>query len=99
MMSLFLYRFPFTLLSLFVAVSGSGSASCSHSRSYSGFRIPDSGFPLSQAPCLSGMIRSFLSECLPTVRWDCVSYKMAEFCFARRVFMVFLCDIFTGLES
>ena len=30
---------------------------------------------------------------------DCVSYWMAEFSFARRVFTVFLCDFFTGLES
>ena len=30
---------------------------------------------------------------------DCVSCKMAEFSFARRAFTVFLCDIFTGLES
>ena len=29
----------------------------------------------------------------------CVSYKMAEFSFASRVFTVFLCGIFTGLES
>jgi len=36
---------------------------------------------------------------LPTVHCDCVSYKMAEFSIARRVFTVFLCDIFTGLES
>ena len=28
-----------------------------------------------------------------------VPYKMAEFSLARRVFTVFLCDIFTGLES
>ena len=40
MMSLLLYRFPFTLLSCSIAVSGSGSVSCSHSRSYSGFRFP-----------------------------------------------------------
>ena len=39
------------------------------------------------------------SERLPTVHGDCVSYKMAEFSIARRVFTVFLCDIFTGLES
>ena len=39
------------------------------------------------------------SERLPTVHCDCVSDKMAEFSIARRVFTVFLCDIFTGLES
>ena len=39
------------------------------------------------------------SECLPKVHCVCVSYKMAEFSFARRVFTVFLSDIFTGLES
>ena len=39
------------------------------------------------------------SERLPTVHCDCVSSKMAEFSFARRAFTVFLCDIFTGLES
>ena len=39
------------------------------------------------------------SERLPTVHCDCVSSKMAEFSFARDVFTVFLCDIFTGLES
>ena len=39
------------------------------------------------------------SECLPTLHCDCVSYKMAEFSFGSRVFTVFLCDIFTGLES
>ena len=39
------------------------------------------------------------SERLPTVHCDCVSCKMAEFSFARRAFTVFLCDIFTGLES
>ena len=38
-------------------------------------------------------------ERLPTVHCDCVSDKMAEFSIARRVFTVFLCDIFTGLES
>ena len=35
----------------------------------------------------------------PTVHCDCVSSKMAEFSLARRVFTVFLCVIFTGLES
>ena len=35
----------------------------------------------------------------PTLHCDCVSYKMAEFSFGSRVFTVFLCDIFTGLES
>ena len=39
------------------------------------------------------------SERLPTVHCDCVSSKMAEFSFARCVFTVFLCVIFTGLES
>ena len=39
------------------------------------------------------------SERLPTVHCDCVSSKMAEFSLARRVFTVFLCVIFTGLES
>ena len=39
------------------------------------------------------------SERLPTVHCDCISSKMAEFSLARRVFTVFLCDIFTGLES
>ena len=39
------------------------------------------------------------SERLPTLHCDCVSYKMAEFSFGSRVFTVFLCDIFTGLES
>ena len=38
-------------------------------------------------------------ERLPTVHCDCVSDKMAELSIARRVFTVFLCDIFTGLES
>ena len=35
------------------------------------------------------------SERLPTVRCDCVFYKMVEFSFAGSVFTVFLCDIFT----
>ena len=35
------------------------------------------------------------NERLPTVHCDCVSYKMAEFSFAGRVFTMFLCDIFT----
>ena len=39
------------------------------------------------------------SERLPTVHCDCVSDKMAGFSVVRRVFTVFLCDIFTGLES
>ena len=39
------------------------------------------------------------SERLPTLHCDCVSYNMAEFSFASRVLTVFLCDIFTGLES
>ena len=39
------------------------------------------------------------SERLPTVHCDCVSDKMAGFSVARRVFTVFLSDIFTGLES
>ena len=39
------------------------------------------------------------SERLPTLHCNCVSYKMAEFSFASRVFTVFLCDISTGLES
>ena len=55
----------------------------------------DATYPLTSSPA-RGQRRS---ERLPTLHCDCVSYKMAEFSFASRVFTVFLCDIFTGLES
>ena len=54
MLSLPLYRFLFP----FRSCSGSGSCSCSYSRSYSGFRIPDSGFPLFQTPLQRQFARS-----------------------------------------
>ena len=48
-MSLFLYRFPFTLMFLFRSVSVSGSYS--HSRSYSGFRFPTFQVPFHASAC------------------------------------------------